>query len=191
MKTLFCKVIVVMFFLTVQACNESPKHPIQESPNEPLAIDADSQEKHEESDNDETSAQKPLTNETSEENQVVQVTQHNQEASQNVSQSVSSQSKDLATLETQTLVKMGLYTATQDGAIFTDCKTGKKYPVIFENNHQQLIASYRAFSTQSGQRQFVKVVGEYAERTSSEDNVEIQHLVLFNFLEIINIQHCP
>ncbi len=84
---------------------------------------------------------------------------------------------------------IGLYQYYADAASFTDCVTGKTYPVALEADNIALESAYSSLVEQEGQRLLVELEAEYAERPAMEGD-DKEHLIPLKFIKIIHKNSC-
>ncbi|MGF1548824.1 MAG: META domain-containing protein, partial [Thiotrichales bacterium] len=75
----------------------------------------------------------------------------------------------------------GLYVYHADAASFTDCASGKRYPVSFEAEHRTLERAYLAARSEPGSPIVVEIIGHLAARVGDPSLPPSEHLVVDQF----------
>ncbi len=78
----------------------------------------------------------------------------------------------------------GMYVYMADAALFTECETGKRYPVAFEGDSVSLERAYLEARQQPGEEVLVSVEGHFAERPAMEGNRTEESLVVDRFIGV-------
>ncbi|WP_251357807.1 hypothetical protein [Kangiella sp. TOML190] len=84
---------------------------------------------------------------------------------------------------------IGLYQYMADAAIFTDCATGKRYPVASEADGLQLERTYLSLVEQVGQKIMVELHAEFAMRPAMEGDDE-EHLIPLRLIKFVHKDSC-
>ncbi|MBE0577141.1 MAG: hypothetical protein IH613_14750 [Desulfuromonadales bacterium] len=88
------------------------------------------------------------------------------------------------------IVIRGMYRYLADAAIFTDCKTGKSYPVAMEGDNRTLEGAYLATRNQPGESLLVTLEGRIVERMPMEGPGPVATLLPEKFLNISPGESC-
>jgi copper homeostasis protein (lipoprotein) len=78
----------------------------------------------------------------------------------------------------------GMYVYMADAALFTECVTGKRYPVAFEGDSVSLERAYLEVRQQPGVEVLVSLEGRIAERPAMEGNQTEPSLVVERFISV-------
>lgn len=86
-------------------------------------------------------------------------------------------------------IKRGLYVYDADSAQFTDCASGKVYPVAQEKAASYLESTYLAIRNTPQQKLFIEVKGEYDMRPPLEGD-DVEMLIPTELLKVVNTDSC-
>jgi copper homeostasis protein (lipoprotein) len=78
----------------------------------------------------------------------------------------------------------GLYVYMADAALFTECETGKRYPVAFEGDSGVLERAYLEARRQPGDELLISLEGRFAERPAMEGGGTVTSLVVDRFIGV-------
>ncbi len=84
---------------------------------------------------------------------------------------------------------IGLYQYMADAAVFTDCATGKSYPVAFEADNLQLERTYLSLVEQAGEKMMVELHAEFAMRPAMEGE-DKEHLIPLKLVKFVHKDTC-
>jgi copper homeostasis protein (lipoprotein) len=84
----------------------------------------------------------------------------------------------------------GMYVYMADAALFTECETGKRYPVAFEGDSVSLEWAYLEARRQPGEEVLISVEGHFAERPAMEGNGTEESLVVDRFIGVWPGESC-
>jgi len=76
----------------------------------------------------------------------------------------------------------GMYVYMADAALFTECETGRRYPVAFEGDSVSLERAYLEMRRQPGEEVLVLLEGRIAERPAMEGNQSEESLIVKRFI---------
>ena len=76
----------------------------------------------------------------------------------------------------------GLYVYLADAALFTECETGRRYPVAFEGDSVTLERAYLEMRRQPGEEVLVSLEGRIAERPAMEGPRTEESLIIKRFI---------
>lgn len=88
------------------------------------------------------------------------------------------------------IVMRGMYRYLADAAIFTDCMTGKSYPVAMEGDNLRLERAYMRTRHQPGEPLLVTLEGRIVERMPMEGPGPVATLLPEKFLSISSGENC-
>ena len=77
-----------------------------------------------------------------------------------------------------------------DAALFTDCSTNNKYPVLMEGEYIKLENAYLEIDKSPGEAILVEIIGEIELRTNMEGTGEREFLLVEKFIEIYPNDEC-
>ena len=75
-----------------------------------------------------------------------------------------------------------MYVYLADAALFTECETGRRYPVAFEGDSVTLERAYLEMRRQPGEEVLVSLEGHIAERPAMEGNQSEESLIVKRFI---------
>ena len=84
----------------------------------------------------------------------------------------------------------GIYVYIADAALFTECETGKRYPVAFEGDSVSLERAYLEARRYPGEEVLVSLEGRIAERPAMEGNQTEESLVVKRFIGVWPVETC-
>jgi copper homeostasis protein (lipoprotein) len=77
-----------------------------------------------------------------------------------------------------------------DAAMFTDCKTGEKYPVAFEADNISLERAYLTVRKNPGEKILITLYGHFEMRPKMEGNGEREFLIVDKFYKVWPFVSC-
>ena len=83
----------------------------------------------------------------------------------------------------------GYFSYMADAAIFVDCETNEKYPVVMEGDYISLEREYLK-NVNAGEQVLVKLNGEYIDRNKVEGDGTQKFLIIEKYLNILPNQNC-
>jgi copper homeostasis protein (lipoprotein) len=84
----------------------------------------------------------------------------------------------------------GMYQYMADAAMFRECRTGLKLPVIFEADHISLERAYLGAKTEPGEAIKVHLEGSIVQRPATEGQGSKAHLKVDHFIKLIPGESC-
>ena len=84
----------------------------------------------------------------------------------------------------------GMYTFMADSAHFTECLSGKRFPVAFERAHADLGKAYLAQRRQPGDLILATLSGSFAERRPDAGAASREHLIVEQFERLLPGETC-
>ena len=84
----------------------------------------------------------------------------------------------------------GYFSYLADAALFTDCKTNKKYPVLMEKDYLKLERAYLDADKNPGENILVEIVAEIQTRPKIEGEGEREFILVMEFINIFPNEKC-